>query len=93
MRETCALLTRDELDLVLLGQIMAHICNEADIGSRSHKDLSPRLRALVRFYHLGWPICQKTFFKLHGIGMFLHYKALYYAKTGNREGQVHQCQG
>ena len=68
-RQQCLALTRDELDLVLLGQIMALLLNDTETGPRSSKKPSPRQRSAMLFHHGGWRICGKTFQKLHGIGM------------------------
>ena len=65
----CLALTRDELDLVLLGQIMALLSNDTGTGPKSSKKPSPRQRSAMLFHHGGWRICGKTFQKLHGIGM------------------------
>ena len=68
-RQQCRALTRDELDLVLLGQIMALLSNDTETGPKSSKAPSPRQRSAMLFHHGGWRICGKTFQKLHGIGM------------------------
>ena len=68
-RLQCAELTRDELDLVLVGQIMALLSNDAETGAKSSKAPTPRQRSAMLFHHGGWRICGKTFQKLHGIGM------------------------
>ena len=62
-------LTRDELDLVLLGQIMALLSNDAETGAKSKKAPTTRQRSAMLFHHGGRRICGKTFQKLHGIGM------------------------
>ena len=64
-RANAAQLTRNELDMVLLGQLMAFTpCSE------QHQE---RNRAV--FYHEGNKICKNTFWFLHNIGNF-HLKAL-----------------
>ena len=72
--ESTAALTRDELDLVLLGQIMALLSNDKETGARSSKAPTPRQRSAMLFHHGGWSICGKTFKKLHGIGMYRGWK-------------------
>ena len=62
-------LTRDELDMVLLGQLMALLSNDSVTGPKSSKAPTPRQRSAMLFHHGGWRICGKTFQKLHGIGM------------------------
>lgn len=66
MRMQCRELSRDELDLVLLGQIAALLANNSD--TIAPKPL-PRQRSSMAFYHGGVQICRKTFQKLHGIGI------------------------
>lgn len=63
-RQLCAALTRDELDLVILGQIMALQSNDKETGARSTKAPTPRQRSAMLFHHGGWRICSKTFRKL-----------------------------
>ena len=57
-------LMRDELDVVLLGQIMALLLNDAETGP---KVSTPRHQSAMLFHHGGWRICDKTFQQLHGI--------------------------
>ncbi len=68
IRDQCAVLTRHELDLVILGQIMGNIFNEDAVGIRSRHALTPRQRSRVVFYHHGFRICKRTFLQLHGVG-------------------------
>ena len=44
VRGECGALTRSELDMVLMGQIMAHICDGEKIGARSNKTRVQRKR-------------------------------------------------
>ena len=66
--ERCAELTHDELDLVLLGQLMANIHLSEVVGPQSNHAASPRQVARVDFYHHGRKFCRSTFLMLHGIG-------------------------
>ena len=66
MRAQCAELTRDELDLVILGQISALLSNNDTING--HRPSAPRQRSAMAFYHCGIKVCRVTFQKLHGIG-------------------------
>ena len=58
----CRDLTRKELDLVILGQIMAGVSAEQ---TKRGKD---RTNTTVYFHHKGYNICGYTFRMLHGIG-------------------------
>ena len=66
MRMQCRELSRDELDLVILGQIAALLAHTSN--TIAPKPL-PRQRSSMAFYHGGVQICRKTFQKLHGIGI------------------------
>ena len=59
-------LSRDEFDLVSLGQIAALLIHTSN--TIAPKPL-PRQRSSMAFYHGGVQICRKTFPKLHGIGI------------------------
>ena len=58
-------LSRDELDLVVFGQIAALLTHTSD--TIAPKPL-PRQCSSMAYYH-GVQICRKTFQKLHGIGI------------------------
>ena len=58
IRWQCAELTRVELDMVLMGQIMI----------QRHMLTQRKLSSMASF-HGGHQVCGKTFRKLHGIGM------------------------
>ena len=57
-------LTNDELDLVVMGQVMAG-CFTGEISSHRGQE---RGKSYTVFYHQGVKICQKTFLFLHAIG-------------------------
>ncbi len=62
-------LTREELDMVVLGQIQASLCVD-DVVGLSHKHI-PTQRKMTRvntFFHLGKKICRGIFLTPHGIG-------------------------
>ena len=62
-------LTRDQLDMVVLANIMAGICVEDVVGPSHNHAATQRQRTRVKFfYHLGKKICRSTFLVLHGIG-------------------------
>ena len=62
----CSELTRNELDLVLLGQISALLSSDPDTAANNQ-----RKRSNMAFYHGGARICRITFQKLHGIGTMI----------------------
>ena len=67
--DDCAALTHDELDLVILAQIMAHISKGEVVGPDCKHAPTARKRTRVKeFHHEGVEICKKTFLILHGIG-------------------------
>lgn len=65
----CAELTRVELDMVLMGQIMATLSNDPETSSSKFRH-TPTQRKLssMAFFHGGHQVCGRTFRKLHGIG-------------------------
>ena len=70
IRWQCAELTRVELDMVLMGQIMATLSNDPETSSAKFRH-TPTQRKLssMAFFHGGHQVCGRTFRKLHGIGM------------------------
>lgn len=71
IQDQCVSLTRDELDLVILGQIMANIYLEDTVGERTRHAIVQRQRSRMAFFHHGRKICRATFLKLHGIGKLM----------------------
>ena len=67
-RASCAELTPAELDMVIMGQLMAGM-NTSDIVSTlaQHKE-DDREKCYTTFTHKGKPVCLKMFRFLHGIG-------------------------
>ena len=63
----CKELSRNELDLVLLGQISALLSHDDTTNARKPQ---PRQLSSMAFFHGGVRTCQKSFRKLHGIGTF-----------------------
>lgn len=70
MWDQCAVLSRHELDLVILGQIMANIYNEQIVGTRTKHVRTIRTRSNMAFFHHGRRICKVTFLKLHNVGKY-----------------------
>ena len=68
-RDEAHQLTKDELDLVVLGQIMACTSLDEVVGPSHHHVRTYRLKMRTKiFHHLGKRICRSTFLILHGIG-------------------------
>ena len=68
MRDQCCVLTKDELDLVLLSQIMACIHTWGVIGPQHKHTPRPRQKARIEYCHQGRSICRATFLMLHTVG-------------------------
>ena len=67
-RVECSALSREGLDMVILGQIMAFTQSD-DVVGPSHKHAPTNRKASrVMFHHAGKKICALTFLALHGIG-------------------------
>ena len=67
-RSTFAELSHDELDLVVMGQVMAHTFQSATL--LGHHSYSPTDRKITctHFYHQGYRVCRRTFLFIHTIG-------------------------
>ena len=61
-------LTRSELDMVLLGQLMASTNTSEKVVVESGHLEAERKRAYTTFYHAGKVVCGKTFRFLHTVG-------------------------
>ena len=74
-RDDCRALSRSELDLVLLGEIMAGISSGQVTTAEKYRHVSgPRQLKSMAFYHHGQRICRNTFRHLHGIGkLYINY--------------------
>lgn len=70
MRGQCINLTREELDFVILGQIMANVRCEDGVGARSEHRNVPRQHSSMCFFHHRTRICKEIFLALHGVGKF-----------------------
>ena len=80
-------LTHDELDLVVMGQVMAG-CFSADTFRKQE-----RSRSFTVFHHNGKRICQKTFLFLHTMG-YSRFKAIKASfKANGVEARVHGNKG
>ena len=71
-RANAAQLSRGELDMAIMGQVMAFTsCSQATLNSTRHRH-KPKQRQKNRmvFYHNGYQVCRNTFLFLHKIGKF-----------------------
>ena len=68
VRQSCAELTRSELDLVILGQLLAFTNQSPGVVTASRHAAQKRERPGTTYYHQGQQVCVKTFHKLHAIG-------------------------
>ena len=68
IRAQCYDLTHSELDMVLLGQLMASTNTSEKVVVESGHLEAERKRAYTTFYHAGKVVCGKTFRFLHTVG-------------------------
>ena len=68
LRAQSNFLTRDELDLTLIGSIMSTVIQDEYIRDGRHKNPKRRKQVKTSFMHHGHEICKKTFTFLHAIG-------------------------
>jgi len=67
VRAQCCLLSKEELDMVLMGSIMSTVNNGDNIHDGRHKP-AKRKRVTVNFMHESHKVCKKTFLFLHAVG-------------------------
>ena len=68
VRASCAELTRNELDLADMGQLMAVMNSDSTTStSRAHHRSRDRVNTFCLYFHCGHPICERMFFFLHDI--------------------------
>ena len=68
MRAQCSFLTKDELDLMLMGFTSSAMLGTDTIKDGRHQHPSKRGQVTMSFKHHGLEVCRKTFLFLHGIG-------------------------
>lgn len=69
MRDSCAEMSKAELDNVIMGQVMAFTSSDATTRSDLYRHPGKqREQVKSSYYHKGHQICWKTFTHLHGIG-------------------------
>ena len=61
------LLSRDQLDMLLLGSVASTICDDDDVGVRSGHKAIKRQRTTISYMHKGYHVCRNTFTFLHGV--------------------------
>lgn len=64
--------------MIVLGQIMAGICNGKYTEDAKYRHEQRERRSVVTFYHNGHKICANTFRVLHGIGKHYNYYPEYF---------------
>ena len=75
VRASCSELTRSELDMVVMGQLMSEMNDDTTTNPVSRHRPKERQRAVCSFQHQGKHICEKMFQFIHTIGD-THYKNL-----------------
>ena len=68
LRAQSSFLTRDELDLTLIGSIMSTLIQDDYVRDGRHKNPKRRKQMTTLYMHHGYEICKKTFTFLYGIG-------------------------
>ena len=68
IRGQAFLLTRDQLDMVLLGSVASTVQDNDDVGVRSGHKPAKRQRTGIGYMHKGYNVCRTTFTFLHGVG-------------------------
>ena len=68
LRAQSSFLTRDELDLTLIGSIMCTIIQDEHVRDGRHKPSKRRKQTSMSYMHHAHEICKKAFTFLHGIG-------------------------
>lgn len=68
MRAQCLQLSRNELDMVLLGQLIASTNTSDKVVQESRHLEKERERTYSTYNHAGKPVCAKTFLFLHTVG-------------------------
>ena len=71
-RANAAQLSRGELDMAIMGQVMAFTsCSQTTLNSTRHRHKpKQRQKNKMVFYHNGYQVCRNTFLFLHNIGKF-----------------------
>jgi len=67
-RAQAFLLTKEQLDMALMGSVAATVCEDDDVGVRSGHKPAKRQRTNIQYMHKGYQVCQKTYNFLHTVG-------------------------
>lgn len=67
-RAQCSFLSKDELDLVLMGFVSSAMLDSEVVKNGRHQNPAKRRRLTMGYKHHGLDVCRKTFLFLHGIG-------------------------
>lgn len=67
IRGQAFLLTRDQLDMVLLGSVASTVQDDDDVGVRSGHKPAKRQRTGIGYMHKGYNLCRTTFTFLYGV--------------------------
>ena len=91
MRSLCAALSRAELDLILMGQIMSLTNNsELTVNFMSHRHKrQERVHSNMTYFHQGLKVCRATFLFLHGIGTKMFKTLRMHCKENGLVPRVH----
>ena len=68
VRASCAELSNSELDMAILGQLMASVNTSLAVSTAARHKEDERKKAYSSFSHQGRPICTRMFRFLHGVG-------------------------
>jgi len=68
LRAQSSFLTRDELDLALMGSIMCTVIRDDWVRDGRHKPVKKRKLTTMIYMHEAHEVCKKTFIFLYGIG-------------------------
>ncbi len=68
MRCSCFELAKHDLDMVLLGQLMAAMNRSEQVVTGSRQEGTPRKRVRITYHHQGHPVCARMFRFLNTVG-------------------------
>ena len=67
-RAQALFLSKELLDMALIGSIAATVCEDDDVGVRSGHRPAKRQRTTIQYMHKGYQVCQNTYNFLHSVG-------------------------
>ena len=67
VRASCAELAHHELDMAIMGQLLACMNSQPVVGPSHHHSRKDRQKSFTSYFHQGQPICEKMFCFLHDI--------------------------